>query len=165
MAGLIVVLETAWKSGGDMRTLFFLINFYAAVCFAILCIGGFVLGFYGQGSPYSFMGGFIFFWPAAIMAGLEWRAYLRGANHLDWQLGVVWALLGAVVVYGLGASLVEAIHENRLEDWAFWLTYAGISLGIGAYTAVCCWYRMRGLWAWKKQHAMNHAAGDVVHRA
>ena len=68
-------------------------------------------------------------------------------------------------VYGLGANLVEAIHENRLEDWGFWLTYAGISLGIGAYTAACCWYRMRGLWAWKKQHAKNHAAGDVVHRA
>lgn len=135
-----------------MRTLFFLINFYAATWFAILGITAFAIGFYGQGSPYSFFGGFLFFWPAAILAGLEWRAYLRGANHLDWQLGVVWAMVGALVVGGLIASLVEAIDENRLEDLPFWLTYAGISLGIGIYTAACCWYRMRSLWAWKKQH-------------
>src|SRR5437867_3902834 len=94
------------------RTVFFAVNFAAALLFILSCALSVGQNAYAGGSAFAFLGGVCFVWPAMAFAVGEWLLYVRKVQALERPLGVTCGLIGALAVFGFFSNLAEASSKG-----------------------------------------------------
>ena len=131
-----------------MRTLFFIINFTGAILFMMACVVA-----VGQAaSPFSFLGGIMFFPPAATFAIAEWVAWYRRRYVLEKVLGGLCLGLCAFSAFGVVVNVGEALLSSWPSGFEWFVV---IGLAIASYFGVCGVYRL-----WYRRAANKTDAGD-----
>jgi hypothetical protein len=77
------------------------------------------------------------------MGVAEWLLFVRKWQGLRRPLGFVCGGFSALVAFGFFSNLVEALQDGDFPPLVFWLIFGGISLTLAAYSAACCWHRIR----------------------
>jgi hypothetical protein len=126
-----------------VRTLFFVINFGAAVLWCVLCIVVIVQFSVGENSsPFALFGAICSVGPAIAVALAELILFLRGGRTLQRFLGCCCGLVGAFMVFGFLSNVFEAIAEGDSVGGGFWLVFGSVSVAIAGYGFWCCYYRL-----------------------
>jgi hypothetical protein len=125
------------------RTIFFAINFGAAVLFVVGCAISVGESLVGGGSPFAFLGGACLVWPALAFGADEWFLYVRHARRLERPLGIACGLVGALALFAFIGNAAEAAAKGPSPGAAFWLVFGAACFGIAAYALWCGWLRVR----------------------
>ncbi len=115
------------------RTVFFVGNCAVAVLFMIACI----VAVAQSTSPYSFLGGILFFPVAAGAAITEWRVWHRRKHTLEKVLGGLCVGVSALTMFGVIANVAEALQSSRPNGFE-WFVMMGI--------IVACYFGACGVW-------------------
>jgi hypothetical protein len=125
------------------RTVFFGVNFGAAALFVILCVVSMAESLVGGGSPFAFLGGVCFVWPALAFGVAEWSLHVRNARSLERPLGVVCGLVGGLAIFAFVSNAAEAAVKGGSPGILFWIGFGAACFAIAAYGLWCCWLRVR----------------------
>jgi hypothetical protein len=125
------------------RTIFFAINFGAAVFFFVICLASVGESFVGGGSPFAFLGGVCFAGPAAAFGIGEWLLRMRNIRGLEGPLGLVCGLVGAMALFAFASNAAEAAVKGGSPGIRFWLGFGAVCFAIAVYGLWCCWLRVR----------------------
>src|SRR5688572_1194455 len=125
------------------RTVFVAINFSAAVLFVIMCLVSVGESLAGGGSPFAFVGGVCFIWPALALGVCEWFLHVRSVRSLERPLGVVCGLVGGLAIFVFISNAAEATVKGGSPGILFWLGFGAVCFAIAAYGLWCCWLRVR----------------------
>src|SRR3954467_4479548 len=121
------------------RTIFFAVNFAAAVLVVLSCVAAIIEVYFGGRSPYSFAGGVCFVWPALAFGVSEWFLHVRSVRALERPLGIACGVVGSLVIFGFVSNAVEAISKGQAMSVGllFWLGFGGVCVAIAAYAFWC----------------------------
>jgi hypothetical protein len=126
------------------RTIFFAINFAAAIFVAIMCVVSAGEALVGGGSPFAFLGGVGLVGPAIAFGVAEWVLYVRSNRTLELPLGIVCGLIGGFAVFAFAANAAEAAVKGGTPGAKFWIPFGTACFGIAVYSLWCGWLRVRG---------------------
>lgn len=126
------------------RTIFFAVNFGAALLSVVMFVVVVAEWPYSLGSPFAFLGAAGGIVPALGFCLAEWLLYVRKARSLELPLGVICLAVGALAIFAFLATAAEALTDG--EDALgvrFWLIFGSICLTIAIYSFWCGWLRVR----------------------
>src|SRR5688500_6467523 len=118
---------------GTWRTVFFVINFGATALFVLFCFISFFDLLAAFGLPVGYPGGMSFVVAAVAYGAAEWLAYFRKNRALEWSLGVVCGLVGALAAGAFVVNAVGAVGEGGLTDGYIHLGIGAVLFAVAAY--------------------------------
>lgn len=124
---------------GIVRFLFSLVNFAISVLFFILT----VIAIVTMGSPGSFFGGILCFFPLLVYSVCEWLVLYRRRVSVERKLGYANLACGAFVAFGVVTDIGEALMDEGGVDFTFLFWFMIIGGLIMAYLVACGWFRLR----------------------
>lgn len=125
------------------RVVFFTVNFTMSMLWVAMCVTVIYDCLRRNGTPFAFLGGICFIWPAMAWAIAEWALHFRNARRLERPLGIFCGLVGALALFALVSNAIEAAVERSSPGIGFWLVFGGVFLSIAAYGLWCAWLRVR----------------------
>jgi hypothetical protein len=97
----------------------------------------------GGGSPFAFLGGVCFVWPALVFGVAEWLLHVRSVRGLEQPLGIVCGLVGGLAIFAFVSNAIEAALGGGSPGFVFWLGFGAACFSIAAYGLWCCGLRVR----------------------
>jgi hypothetical protein len=116
-----------------MRTLFFLINLFAATLVLGACLVSLIVAYY-EGSSFATLGGFLLLAPAVLFARGEWLAFFRRDGDRERRLGFAYLGVAGFAAFGLAANVAEGLSSSWPRGFGWFVASA---VAITAYLIAC----------------------------